>query len=228
MVVVKGASEGLGLQSHALDLGLGLRVRVRTDSTAAQGICNHSGLGKVRHLAVSQLWVQERVRDGTFSQHKCFGDDNPADLMAKYLDAAKIKQLMNMMALWAEPGRAASAPKLAAEVDAFLALVCESASCPAPAGLATAGGRGPPGPSPSSRGYEPNLCRVRHERGETAKKGVVGRQAGPVSRPGHCQRFDAPSAAPQGDLDGCMWLCPQDGCGEWGHSHLSPQSHRSV
>ena len=179
-------------------------------------------------MAVSQLWVQERVRDGTFSLHKCLGDDNPADLMTKHLDAAKIKQFMVTMALWAEPGRAASAPELAADVDAFLALVRKSASCPALAGLATASGRGPPGLSPSSREYEPNLCRVRHERSEPAKKAAVNRQAGPVSCPEHCQRFDAPSATPQDVSDGFMWLCPQDGCGEWGHSHIHPHSHRSV
>ena len=81
--VVKGASEGLGLQSIALDLGLGLGLRVHTDSSAAQGICSRSGIGKVWHLAVSQLWVQERLRDGTFTLHKRRGEVNPADLFTK-------------------------------------------------------------------------------------------------------------------------------------------------
>ena len=44
------------------------------------GICNRIGIGKVRHLAVSQLWVQERLRDRTFALFKVRGDANPANL----------------------------------------------------------------------------------------------------------------------------------------------------
>ena len=42
--------------------------------------------------------------------HRCVGDINPADTMAKHLGAAKIRQFSAMMAMWAEPGRAAPAP----------------------------------------------------------------------------------------------------------------------
>ena len=52
--VVKGASEALGLQSLAADLGIVAPVHVKTDSSAAVGICNRTGIGKVRHLATGQ------------------------------------------------------------------------------------------------------------------------------------------------------------------------------
>ena len=139
--VAKGASEGLGLQSIGLDLGLEMSLRVHTDSTAAQGICNRSGIGKVRHLAVSQLWVQERLRDKSFALYKVRGEFNPADLMTKHLDQSKIRLCLATMGLRVEAGRPETAPKLAAEVDAFLAsVVCDRARCvPWAAGPTTVG-----------------------------------------------------------------------------------------
>ena len=144
--VVKGSSEGLGLQSIALDLGRGLGLRVFTDSSAAQGICSRSGIGRVCHLAVGQLWVQERLGDNTFTLHKVWGEINPADLMTKHLDQSMIARHLGAMAVRAESGRAVSAPRLAAEVEAFLAGVsapreplASEAGPPAAAGLAPAG-----------------------------------------------------------------------------------------
>ena len=60
--VVKGAAEGLGVQSLALDMGLQVKLAVHADSSAAIAICRRSGIGRARHLAVGQLWVQERFR----------------------------------------------------------------------------------------------------------------------------------------------------------------------
>ena len=119
--VVKGASEGYGLQSLALDLGIVLKFSVFADSSAAIGICRRTGIGKVRHLAVQQLWVQERVRSGGFRLIKVAGVDNPADLYTKYLTAEVTRRLHGMHAVVPESGRAATAPQVAAKVDDSLA-----------------------------------------------------------------------------------------------------------
>ena len=65
--VVKAATEGIGLQSLARDLGIDLSLQLYADSSAAIGICRRAGIGKVRHLAVGQPWVQERLHAGHFS-----------------------------------------------------------------------------------------------------------------------------------------------------------------
>ena len=83
--ICKGASIGLGLQSVAADLGLSWALSVHSDATAAIGICRRKGLGKIRHLAVADLWVQERVRSGDFKLLKVLGTDNPADMMTKHI-----------------------------------------------------------------------------------------------------------------------------------------------
>merc|ERR1712122_242366 len=62
--IVKGTAEALGLRSLAADLGLTVGIQVHADSAAAIGICRRSGIGRVRHLATGQLWVQERVLSG--------------------------------------------------------------------------------------------------------------------------------------------------------------------
>ena len=62
MAVVKGTTEVLGLQALYSDLGMSVKVAVRNDATAAIGIVSRIGLGKVRHLSVADLWVQQAAR----------------------------------------------------------------------------------------------------------------------------------------------------------------------
>ena len=61
------------------------KVDLNTDASAAKGIAMRRGVGKVRHIEVNQLWLQDRVSKGDFSVTKVRGDENPADLMTKHL-----------------------------------------------------------------------------------------------------------------------------------------------
>ena len=119
--VVKAAAEGLGLQSLAADFGVQTKLRVHADSSAAIGVCRRSGIGRVRHLAVAQLWVQERLRSGAFSLHKVAGEDNPADLCTKHVGTAEVERHVRRLGLRAATGRAASAPLVSTTVDRTLA-----------------------------------------------------------------------------------------------------------
>ena len=108
--VVKAASEALGLQGVAEDFGLALTISICTDSSAAVGICRRAGIGRVRHLAVGQLWVQELVRDGAVALYKVKGERNPADLLTKPLGRATLDGHLDHLRVRREAGRAASAP----------------------------------------------------------------------------------------------------------------------
>ncbi len=119
--VVRGFSEALGLQSVARDLGVELQPEVHADSSAAIGICRRSGIGKVRHLAVAQLWVQDLVRSRECRLHKVLGTENPADLMTKPLARAEIDGHLARLGLSRATGRAETAPRADAEVDTTLA-----------------------------------------------------------------------------------------------------------
>ena len=118
--VVKAAGEALGLQSLAKDFGQTAAAQVHADSSAAIGICSRSGIGKVRHLAVGQLWVQERIRSKAFTLHKVLGEDNPADLLTKHLGQQPMHHHMAAIGGVYEGGRAVAAPALTAQVRSFL------------------------------------------------------------------------------------------------------------
>ena len=114
MGLSKGSSVGLGFKSMAEDLGITVRIRVNSDSSAAIGISRRSGLGKIRHLVVGDLWVQERLRAGDFELVKVLGSENPADVLTKFTDRATLAKMTSRMNLSHEDGRADSVPKLAA------------------------------------------------------------------------------------------------------------------
>jgi hypothetical protein len=109
--IVKGAAEALGLQSLGRDLGLEMELSLHTDSAAAVGICRRSGIGKVRHLAVGQLWVQEKLKSGAFRLYKIAGTENPADALTKHLARDVLDKHLKAMCLQRLDGRAMSAPK---------------------------------------------------------------------------------------------------------------------
>ena len=109
--IVKGTTEALGIQSVGRDLGLEMALSMHTDSAAAVGICNRAGIGRVRHLAVGQLWVQEGLRRGDFRLYKVKGELNPADALTKHLAREELDRHLATMALKRMDGRATTAPK---------------------------------------------------------------------------------------------------------------------
>ena len=118
--VVKAAAEGVGLQSLARDLGVDLSLQVYADSSAALGIFRRTGIGRARHLAVGQLWVQERLRACHFALFKVCGTANPADLLTKHLPGPAISTHMATLRLFHEQGRPASAPEVSAAIGAWM------------------------------------------------------------------------------------------------------------
>jgi chemotaxis response regulator CheB len=92
--MVKGGSMGLGIQAMARDLGVSISVNVKTDASAAKGIASRRGLGKVRHIDVSQLWLQDRVSKGEIIIEKVSTHNNIADAMTKHVDSGKLNSHM--------------------------------------------------------------------------------------------------------------------------------------
>jgi hypothetical protein len=119
--IVRGCSEALGLQSLARDLGIECAISVCGDSSAAIGICRRAGIGKVRHLAVGQLWVQGLVRSGGVRLYKVLGTTNPADALTKPLARPALDTHCQAMHLHREAGRPQTAPAATADLDQRLA-----------------------------------------------------------------------------------------------------------
>ena len=89
--LVKALAEAIGMRSLARDLGWEMKLRVWVDSTAAKSIASRVGVGKVRHLEVRYLWVQEKLRAKEFTLKKIRGDRNPADVLTKPLGVSEVR-----------------------------------------------------------------------------------------------------------------------------------------
>lgn len=110
-----GATEALGIAAVLEDFGHPVKIRLRSDATAAIGMVAREGLGKVRHLATADLWIQQRVRRGDLIVSKWPGKENPADLGTKPLDAETIRQHLSRLGFEPASGRATVAPQLKSE-----------------------------------------------------------------------------------------------------------------
>ena len=126
--ICKGASICLGLLSIAQDLGLTWRLHMQTDATAAIGICRRRGLGKIRHLATADLWVQDKLRCNAFTLLKIPGADNPADVLTKFVERPLMVKHLEALGLWPEAGRAESAPVIEHNVVAMLSGLSQMSS----------------------------------------------------------------------------------------------------
>ena len=100
------------MQALSLDLGFDWALELHSDASAAIGICRRRGLGKIRHLAVADLWVQDRLRTKDFGLSKVPGAENPADMFTKHVERALIERHMARLCLFFKEGRAASAPTI--------------------------------------------------------------------------------------------------------------------
>ena len=76
-----GAVEGLHVQRLAASLGDDLPLELRTDASAARGVILRQGVGKVRHLQVKQLWLQENVAAGELTIVKIPRAQNCSDAL---------------------------------------------------------------------------------------------------------------------------------------------------
>ena len=112
VAAVKMSSELIGISQMALDWGIEVKGTVHVDSSAAIGVAQRRGCGKLRHVRVGSLWIQEKIEDGELSMEKVSGEWNPADLLTKGLKEEKIKRFMRMASQRYEEGRARTALQL--------------------------------------------------------------------------------------------------------------------
>ena len=87
-------------------------AEIYTDSSAALGISQRSGLGKVRHLRTQGLWVQEARQTGRLAYRKVLGSMNPADVLTKHVPAEVLQKHLGALGAEARGGRANTAPEL--------------------------------------------------------------------------------------------------------------------
>ena len=104
--LVKTSTEAIGIMAMAKDLGKTLKTSVFADSSAAIAITKRRGNGKLRHINIGLLWVQEKELRGEIEFVKVKGEMNPADLCTKYLSRDKAHVLCSLLGQYVVVGRA--------------------------------------------------------------------------------------------------------------------------
>ena len=90
------AEEMLLARDVLMFFGYRVEASLHMDSAAARGICRREGVGKVKSLEVSTLWLQQVIKAKTLALKTVKSHDNCADLGTKTLTAATLTQLRSM------------------------------------------------------------------------------------------------------------------------------------
>ena len=94
-----------GATSEALNIHSAIRfltaapvvLKAFTDCSACRGICARQGAGRIKHLAVRLLWLQQAIRAGRLTVHSVPTQQNPADIGTKPLTAKRIQLLLYIL-----------------------------------------------------------------------------------------------------------------------------------
>ena len=84
-----------------------------TDTSAAKGMVGRVGTGKVIHIDVSQLWLQDKIRSGDIVVVKVKGTENIADALTKYVDVKGLAVHVDGCILEYREGRHQDSPEIA-------------------------------------------------------------------------------------------------------------------
>ena len=104
--ICKLAAEMIGIGSLAADLGRDLKVVMYADSSAAIAIAKRRGAGKLRHINIGLLWIQDKTESEEIVIKKVKGVSNPADMMTKGVNREKLERYMEMTKQKLGEGRA--------------------------------------------------------------------------------------------------------------------------
>ena len=73
---IKASSETIGILQMIAGLGTVTEGEIYVDSSAALGVVNRKGNGKLRHIRVGQLWIQQVAEDEVVAYKKVNGKEN--------------------------------------------------------------------------------------------------------------------------------------------------------
>ena len=91
------ASEGLGIRNMLIEMGRQFPLQLYTDSSAARGIIQRECAGRVKHLDIKTLWMQERETAGDLAIRKRPRAGNFSDLLSHhYSDPEAERHLAGM------------------------------------------------------------------------------------------------------------------------------------
>ena len=118
--MVAASAEVLGTIGLCRDLGMQMSGEILADSSAALGITNRAGSGKVRHLRIQALWVQEVKSTGRLGYKKVLGTLNPSDVLTKHVPGDLLDAHLRTLGMEVRGGRSDVAPTLDSVIVEYL------------------------------------------------------------------------------------------------------------
>ena len=96
--MVGGSSEGL-LAKHLMKFLLNRdpEMKVRSDSSAARSLAQRQGIGRIRHLDASLLWLQQKEKEKVLQVAPVATDVNSADIGTKVLSKSRLRGLLYLV-----------------------------------------------------------------------------------------------------------------------------------
>ena len=82
------------------------------DASAAIGVANREGLGRIRHFDTQSLWLQQALRKRRLGLGKVPGTENLSDPMTKHVDSKLLGEHVQSMRCEFIAGRAELAPQV--------------------------------------------------------------------------------------------------------------------
>ena len=76
------ATESMGVQPFAEDVGSAVPLRLRIDSSAALSMSSRTGLGKAKRIEIQHSWLQKAVRTGKLLVEKIHSETHSSDVEA--------------------------------------------------------------------------------------------------------------------------------------------------
>ena len=99
------------------DFNIVRKLQIKTDASVAKSVATRRGAGKIRHVEVNQLWLQEKVQKGIIDIVKVGTKDNLADLLTKHQDSSSIDSHLVGVRCRVSSDRHVDMPKLASDAE---------------------------------------------------------------------------------------------------------------
>jgi hypothetical protein len=80
-------------------IGISLEVRVHTDSDACKGTVQRTGLGRLKHLKIEEIWLESAVEEGRVHVLKIPRELNPADCLTKHVPKNELVRQCTILGL---------------------------------------------------------------------------------------------------------------------------------
>ena len=94
-----GAIEGKLVQNILKEFGVPATLVLITDSSSAKQVTLRRGPGRMHHLGMRQLWLQDELRAGRITVTTVTSAANVSDLFTKALTKNRIDELNKMVGL---------------------------------------------------------------------------------------------------------------------------------